>query len=636
MFSILTCLWLSGNFPTAAQIPNSLDSLDVFLKNYTARDSVYARALNRTTRKLIYEKAAYERADSLSQRSEVLCRQIGWWTGVIAVYNIRATRYLLTNQPANALTNFRKAVETAQTHNAPKQEIFDLMANVSVAYGKLEQWPKVMENSLKAIRFQEQYGLIPRANAWANVGDALKKMGKQREALPYFQRALAIEKESGNPRNEAIAENELGNSYEGLGKLAIALSHYRIALKLAEKVDFELLQTDILTNIARVLDQSKHPADGLPLAQKALRIARQQENREAMYTAYIVIGQLYESLKENAKAEAAYKEALANAESTSQRANAQDARQALTEFYAKQQNYQQAYAFQVEKNRLVDSAANVRAEVAVHRLLTQYQTEKKEAQIKVLRQQAQLHDKEAERIRLQNNALSIGSLLVLLLAGTASAWLLNRAKLRRLEEAQRLRQQIAHDLHDEVGSTLSSISLLSGMVKNLIAQNRPERIEQAIHKINTDARQILESVDEIIWTINPGNDTLHRIALRLQEYAQPLMESKNIHFDFAVDATLDGFPVSMEVRRNLYLIGKEAINNLVKYSQATKATLRFEQQNGQLKVLIEDDGQGFDVARPTTRTGRASMQQRATDMGGTLAIQSAPGQGTSLQLVVGL
>ncbi|RYF66608.1 MAG: sensor protein uhpB, partial [Cytophagaceae bacterium] len=208
------------------------------------------------------------------------------------------------------------------------------------------------------------------------------------------------------------------------------------------------------------------------------------------------------------------------------------------------------------------------------------------------------------------------------------------ARVRRLREAQEIRKRIAHDLHDEVGSTLSSISLLSGMVNELIAQKRPETVERAITKINTDARQILEVIDEIIWTINPGNDSLHRIILRLQEYAQPLMESKNIQFAVVADPNLDHLPISMDVRQNLYLISKEAINNLVKYSEATQATMRFGYQKEQLKVVIEDNGRGFDVDLPSERTGQTSMKQRAKAMGGLLDIQSGSGKGTKLELVI--
>ena len=87
--------------------------------------------------------------------------------------------------------------------------------------------------------------------------------------------------------------------------------------------------------------------------------------------------------------------------------------------------------------------------------------------------------------------------------------------------------------------------------------------------------------DEIIWTINPGNDSLRQIMLRLQDYTQPLMISKNIRFLFVADPALDELPIAMELHRNLYLIGKEAVNNLVNQSKTTETTVRLEQQGNQ-------------------------------------------------------
>jgi signal transduction histidine kinase len=90
----------------------------------------------------------------------------------------------------------------------------------------------------------------------------------------------------------------------------------------------------------------------------------------------------------------------------------------------------------------------------------------------------------------------------------------------------------------------------------------------------------------------------------------------------------------MDTRQNLYLLSKEAINNLVKYSEATQATLRFSYQKDQLKIVIEDNGRGFDVNQPSGRTGQTSMRQRASAMGGLLDIQSGLGQGTRLELII--
>lgn len=302
-------------------------------------------------------------------------------------------------------------------------------------------------------------------------------------------------------------------------------------------------------------------------------------------------------------------------------------------------DFQQAYVFQLERNQRMNSTSTVRTSAEVQRMVAQYETEKKEAQIKLLQQQATFTQQEAERTRFRTNALLIGAALLMLLGGAISAWLLNQSKLHRLEEAQKLRKQIAHDLHDEVGSTLSSISLLSGHTNTLLSQKQPgvdtsESAQKMVQKIYTDARQILESIDEIIWTINPDNDTLHRIALRLQEYAQPLMESKNITFSFQMDAAMEETLISMEVRRNLYLISKEAINNLIKYSQATQATVCFEKKDNQLQVLIEDNGRGFVADGASQRNGQANMRQRALSIGGTLAVDSTTGQGTRLQLTM--
>lgn len=261
-------------------------------------------------------------------------------------------------------------------------------------------------------------------------------------------------------------------------------------------------------------------------------------------------------------------------------------------------------------------------------LVTYGKIEQKKAQIKLLRQQVPNREEDL------TSSLLIGGVLLLVLSIVVTAWLRDRARLRRLEVAQALRKQIVRDLHDEVDSTLSSLFLLSGTVDQFIARNKPESVEQAIQKINTDARRILEAMNEIIWTLNPENDSLLRIAIRLQTYAQPLMESTNIRFSLIADPTLDTLPISGEVRRNLYLIGKEAINNLVRYSEATWATMRFEHQKNQLKVVIEDNGKGFNPARFTQRTGQLSVQERAQAIGAILAVKSRPGQGTLLQLTV--
>ena len=210
---------------------------------------------------------------------------------------------------------------------------------------------------------------------------------------------------------------------------------------------------------------------------------------------------------------------------------------------------------------------------------------------------------------------------------------MNRSKLKRLEESQTLRNKIASDLHDEIGSTLSSILLISGMAK---ADNQGEKSNRMFSKIHSDSQHIVESVDEIIWSVSPVNDSLQGILLRLREYALPLAESKNMSFEFHSDKDIEQLMLPMEIRRNLYLISKEAINNLIKYSEATQAALSFSRTRKVMQVIISDNGKGFDWAANTSRNGLKNMKIRAEEIGGKLDVESSPGEGSRITLSFGL
>lgn len=632
----LLILGLLGVGPMAtAQSSRTLDSLMTYLKTHPATDTAYVKVMDKAAIELIYKKADYPRADSLSRQMGEVATKAGNWTKVVASHRNRAAIYLLKADYEQAMVFFQKTLETAEQHNLPRQVVYGAMCNLIVGHDKLQHNEQVIQLATQAIRYQEQYQLKPRAPLPHRlIGEALVRLGRPQQAIPYYQQAGVIFRELGDERGIAIFENQSGDFYLALKQPQEALAHFRQSMQLAERLQFELLQADVLDGIANALRLLNRPAEAMPAARRALAIAQKQTNELGISTAYGTIGQLYQAQQDYPNAETYLKKAIALAEKNQYKDDLKRYTQALADLFAEQNKYQQAYVVQLQNNKLTDSTTAVRTNAEVQRLLARYEADKRETQIRLLQNERKLQQQEADRARWQRNALLAGGGLLVLLGAAVTAWLLNRARVRRLQEAQQIRKQIAHDLHDEVGSTLSSISLLSGMVNDLIAQKRPESAERAIQKINTDARQILDAIDEIIWTINPGNDSLQRVALRLKEYAQPLMESKNIAFSLIDDAELEHLPISMDVRRNLYLVAKEAINNLVKYSEATQATMRFEHQNKQLKVVIEDNGRGFDVNQTSLRTGQQSMRDRASAMGGLLTVQSAAGSGTKLELVV--
>lgn len=611
-----------------AQLPASLDSLEMYVQTHTPTDTNYVIALNELGNLLTRKKANYHRADSILHRAETIAQRLHFGRGLYRANTNMGSNFFLWNKPQQTLESLQKAFSIAETYTLGTPTLARALTNLGTAYRKANLYEKSIEAYLRSLRMQEQYNLHPRnEDTYNGIGLALKDMHRPHEAIGYLQEALVLNQTLKNAYGMAICEQNIGKCYDDLEQPAKALRYYQLARKHASEAESELLQSDILVNTGLVLRQLKQFGNARQAIEQALAIAQKQENQSAMATDYFNLGQVYQEQKDYTRAERSMKQALTLANALGDQTKIATYTQGLADLYGGMKDFQQAYVYQLERNQKIDSTTTVRTHAEVQRLIARYETDKKEAQIKLLRQEAQLHQ-QATRLLL------MGSILLLLLAGVASAWLLNRSKVRRLEDAQQLRQQIAHDLHDEVGSTLSSISILSNHTHTLLSQNRPETAQKMVQKIYTDARQILEAIDEIIWTINPGNDSLQRVALRLQEYAQPLMESQQIRLTTLIDPSLDQTPVSMDVRRNMYLIGKEAINNLTKYSQATQATIRFERSGNTLLVLIHDNGQGFDPQHPSHRTGQTSMQERARAMAGWLDIQSAMGEGTSLQLSV--
>ena len=220
-------------------------------------------------------------------------------------------------------------------------------------------------------------------------------------------------------------------------------------------------------------------------------------------------------------------------------------------------------------------------------------------------------------------ALSIASLI----------YTLHRLRVQRLLAMEKVRTRIARDLHDDMGSTLSTINILSTMARMKV-RGDVAKTEELLEKISDNSSRMMEAMDDIVWSINPMNDTMQRITARMREFATGVLEAKNIEFTFRVDELVQDLKLDMEARRDLFLIFKEAVNNLAKYSQCRHAAIDIYIQKNKLLLTISDDGIGFDVLHCDGGNGLINMQQRAQSINGKLSIDSKPGAGASIVLEV--
>jgi signal transduction histidine kinase len=207
-----------------------------------------------------------------------------------------------------------------------------------------------------------------------------------------------------------------------------------------------------------------------------------------------------------------------------------------------------------------------------------------------------------------------------------------RYRLYHLMKLERLRFRIARDLHDDVGTNLSSIMIASQIMERKLPLSETDR--RQVSQLRATAGQTQELLRDIVWLMNPGNDSLGDFVLKLREIAARVLQG--IPFVFRTSGEHEVEKIGLEFKRNIVSILKEALNNVVRHSRASAVDLEAVSSNGVFVLMIRDNGQGFDMSRVSGGNGLNNFRTRAESMGGTIEILSAPGNGTTVRLSVNI
>jgi ligand-binding sensor domain-containing protein/signal transduction histidine kinase len=210
-----------------------------------------------------------------------------------------------------------------------------------------------------------------------------------------------------------------------------------------------------------------------------------------------------------------------------------------------------------------------------------------------------------------------------------------RIELLEQERAlERERSRISQDMHDEVGASLTEIAILSELARKEMG-DKSDLASSHIRKIADRSREVVDSISEIIWTINPKNDHLHDLVAYLHHYAMLFLKSTAIRCRFESPETVPDFSLSAETRRHIFLVVKEALHNVVKHSEATETTVRCGFGDGMMEVSVEDNGKGF-LLHQNSRFGNGvlNMRKRIENIGGTFSLDSHLGHGTKVCISV--
>jgi ligand-binding sensor domain-containing protein/signal transduction histidine kinase len=207
------------------------------------------------------------------------------------------------------------------------------------------------------------------------------------------------------------------------------------------------------------------------------------------------------------------------------------------------------------------------------------------------------------------------------------------ALLEQQQAVERERVRIARDMHDQLGAGLTQIGLLGEFARR--DARKSNGVGGHAEKICDAARELAQTLDEIVWMVNPRNDTLQKLGVYLAAYAEEFFQAAAIRCRLDIPPVLPEFPLSAELRHNLFLVVKEALNNVVKHSRATEVWVKLSLHHGELDIIIEDNGTGFSAeATDDSRCGLSNMETRMREIGGAFKIASRPETGTRIRLRV--
>jgi signal transduction histidine kinase len=551
-----------------------------------------------------------------------------------------------------------------------KKEAANSLGNMALILYRQGQVAKAIDIFKECAAIRLQLGDVKgAATTYTNLSVAYTNLHID-SAVHYQQKAIPLVEKSGTLANKAQAYASLGVLLTRQKKAGEAIHWHSQAIELYRQMGDSIKIAYQYAHLAETLVQQDDLKSALQYLQQAEAIGKTLESKNLLQHIYLTRSKVLEEAKMYSDALAAYrqyekyKDTLLNEKSTAQINELQIKYETEKKDIAIQQLQaeQQIKQLELEKQKALLLGEQLKAaqkEIQMQLLQKEHalgllQVEEKQralqAQELLNKNQAQAlqisqqelaiteaKQQMAERRWLQErsyrNALAIGTVLLVVIG----VLLFNRYKLRKqLLEQQRLmamRNNISKDLHDEVGSTLASIQILSGVSERAVANN-PAKAQELLQTITKQSRQVQQTMSDIVWAIRPDNDTVGDLMARIREYIGQTLEPAGISTQVLADDALQSQVLPLAMRKDALLICKEALHNIVKHAGATSVVVKLYLDKEKLAIDIADNGT-WQLKPQATGTGLHSMQERAYRLGGTLQIvQQAGGTTVSLHLPI--
>jgi len=449
-------------------------------------------------------------------------------------------------------------------------------------------------------------------NGLANLNIPQKEYAQGQQNL---EQALALTRRTHSVADRSLFESSLGNVLRLRGRYNSARYYLRSSLALSDSLGNDLIHLNSLNNLAQLAYDQHQPAEARQYIQQALAESRALDHDYYLGVNLSLLSAIELDAGHLQQATAAAQQALTYAQRTGNADVMAECYQTLASIKARQNDFRAAYKWFRLYKTTWDSLSSSEKNAEIAALRVRFDTEQKENRIRALTQQAQVQRLRAAQQQSRLLALLLGLVAVGLAGGGILMFAAQRRRLARVLREERLRSRIAADLHDEVGTMLTRISLQAEMLR----QNQPE-VSPALDRLLGNSRAAARTMRDIVWSIDAHADTMGALLDRMRDHLDQTATPAGLLSELTATNLRDEAPLAPELRQHLYLVFKEAVTNAVRHARhATTLRVSLARHAGQLELLVEDDGQH---APTTTRSGMGlrNMQQRAEALSGQVEV----------------
>lgn len=472
------------------------------------------------------------------------------------------------------------------------------------------------------------------ASAYNNIAVDFKDLKDYQSSIRYHQLSLEIKMKTGDKRGIAFSYSNLGNVYRNLNDYKRALEYLNQSLMLRREMGDKKGISQDLQNIGIVYRHQKKYEAAFKNYMQSLVLKREIGDSKGEAVIYFNTAQLMldqEKVNETL-------DFLSKAEELAIKVNSKDLLADIltlrSQALEQSKNHKEALDNLKRSVAINDSLMTVEKSKQIVELQTKYETEKKDKLIIQKNLELEKQKSELERKTLLNYVFAISAAALILISMILIAFFRQKQKFEKHKAIEQTRATIASDLHDDIGATLSSISIYSELAKANLHSGK-EDATPLLEKISATVHEMMNNMSDVIWSIKPAQNEVENLADRIRNTASEFLTPAGIAFELN-ENNPGGKPLllSHEVKRNIFLIAKESLNNIAKYSKGDKVFIELIVSDHHFILQIKDNGSGFNVSEERNKNrgnGLENMKHRAEQSGGVFELNSVSGAGTSIK-----